>query len=585
MSVWRWYRARGWGARIALGLGGVVLAAVAGYVGGRSLLYVTAEKSAGAFVPESAQAVVRMRDLAGHWERIRRTPAWRTIRRRILRDVAVRRNLNGMLKGSGLPTLDDLEDERKVGFMTEQNLLRVAGRDVMASVQVGASWKAARYCGATRLGYGDYLLAPFANWVLPTERVGGQTCLRVRMGRQTIWAATVGAVAVASNDRTLLAQALERRGKPGAPRRPVEGRLELRESPLLADLARGCQPFLPFVKFEEAAAVAFSLDLAGTAVTLAADVEGPRPGAVAPPARLTGSIPAGASGFAVTPTGSEEVVRAIAQALARAGLVRKGGEGDFLAAFLPYIGQELSIVVGAEEYTNELEGVTARPSPTFALLIPSSRPREGVDAITALIKRIAGHQYNSRAQQFQEGDVEIQFWRMGGIPLKDFLTPCYAALKDAVIFGNNLEFVREVIQTAEERAGPIAEQAHYRAVLRKGQGHGLSADAPFAALFFPPMIYESMDGLLPQVAAWEVSKTLNTAKLRAEAAEELSRLGEPPTPKAIDDRYFALERNLRMDREGELRQRVAVLENLLWLAVQAKESEKGTAIAVVLELR
>src|SRR5262245_6736983 len=139
-AVWGWFRRRPWWAKTLIALAVVPSVAAALYVSVRSLQFAASEKDAGPYAPQKAQIVVRARDLEGHWERIQKSKAWLVLKRKVLRDPAVRRPLNGALKNAGLPTLDDLEDVRKASLYSEENLLLLAGRDALAALQVGDRW-------------------------------------------------------------------------------------------------------------------------------------------------------------------------------------------------------------------------------------------------------------------------------------------------------------------------------------------------------------------------------------------------------------------------------------------------------------
>ena len=151
MRVWSWIRARRWWWQLLIFLLGGPLLLVALYVAGRTVQYYTAEGDAGVFAPDSAQGVLRLRELERHVDRLEESYAWRTIQRKVLRDPALRPVLNDAMKGAGIPTLDDLEDVRQSHFYSKDNLLRAAGRDFLFAVRVGDSWTSARFCIVTTL--------------------------------------------------------------------------------------------------------------------------------------------------------------------------------------------------------------------------------------------------------------------------------------------------------------------------------------------------------------------------------------------------------------------------------------------------
>ncbi|HVE40627.1 MAG TPA: hypothetical protein VNM14_12100, partial [Planctomycetota bacterium] len=83
MNPWRWVRARRWWVQLLLAAVLLPVLLVLLYVAVRSLQYGSAEKDVGAYVPSTANVVVRARGLEQHAERIRESAGWRVLQRRI----------------------------------------------------------------------------------------------------------------------------------------------------------------------------------------------------------------------------------------------------------------------------------------------------------------------------------------------------------------------------------------------------------------------------------------------------------------------------------------------------------------------
>ncbi|HVR84627.1 MAG TPA: hypothetical protein VMU54_09970, partial [Planctomycetota bacterium] len=263
MNLWRWVRSRrGW-VQLLIAAAGLPLVLVLVYVGGRTLQYYGVEHDAGVYVPTGANLVLRARGLEEQLRRIKGSPAWRSLDRRLLHDAVLRRQLNDLLKGNGAPTLDDLEDERKPFARNQSRLIDVIGDDVIATLQVKEAIPKAPFCVIVRLRWLYYLATPFAGLLLPTETIDGQNCLVLRQGPQEIRVAFVGSLAIASSDRGLLSQALRRQGKEEESGRPVAGRVVFEGSSGLLSLRKALQDSgaMPYVSWPTAKGLSFSGDL------------------------------------------------------------------------------------------------------------------------------------------------------------------------------------------------------------------------------------------------------------------------------------------------------------------------------------
>src|SRR5688572_1762818 len=207
-----WYRHRGRGVKIALLAAGAFVGLGLLYVSSRSLQYAAASRTpAGIFVPDGAEIVVRVSNLSGRWSEVQETEFWKSFKRRLQKDPAIRESLNDILKASGAPSLDELEDRRWLDrnpMLQESSMRRFAGRDFVLSA-IGS-----KFCVATRVGLSDFILLP-ALQIFPgaagttrTEAAGIPV-----LKRGDLFIAIQGAIVVASNDPALLGSALKRKGK------------------------------------------------------------------------------------------------------------------------------------------------------------------------------------------------------------------------------------------------------------------------------------------------------------------------------------------------------------------------------------
>ncbi len=596
MKLWEWYRERPRWFRWALAVPAGLVALAGLYVVARALQYASAEGDAGLFRPSQANVTVRARGLEDHWKRIRGTGAWRAIDRRLLRDRALRQAINGALGEAGLPTLDDLEDVRKARLYSEDTLIRAAGRDAFLALRVGDSWKGASWCAATRLRLTDYLLAPLARWALPSEAIGGYSCLKVRQGGTDLFVSLQGSVAVVSGDRAFLAEALKGRGRREAPERPAVLRVDFGDSRALLNLRREIEDsgLFPFARVGSARGLEAWADIAGTAVFVEARLEGAAPVRSGPPPEAPARLAPGyASGFCLTSAGVRELY-AWLKTLAAEGTskdlreaIRTLGEAGFETGFLPLVEPGLGLILGSEAREGRLD-------PSVALVIPSRDPRAALEAMNAVIqsRHLAGSQAEARLESHRVGDVEMMAWTwpggllLGPVPFNDVLRPCYAALPDAVVLGNNEAFTRAVIERSAGRVEGLTEQGAYRRAIEKLRGYGMPADPPPSGAFlFLPSLRESLDGVLRILAVQMVYAARDDARLRAEIEADLRRQGRTASSEEIVQLFNEAMERRKQDQEDRLRRNLRALDAAEWAAAQVVPSEGGVSVRAVLEFR
>ncbi len=602
MRLWRWYRARRRGWRIAIALVAVPLGLALLYAAGRSLQYASAEKDPGLYVPSSANVVVRCRGLAGHGERIGRTLAWRALERRILRDRTVRRTANAELRQAGFPTLDDLEDSRKGYSDRWAQLIWVGGEDTAAAARVGAAWKGTPWVAAVRLPWSLYLAAPFGGLVLPTETVAGRTVLR----RSGLYVVFVGAIAIASNDRAFLEQALRRQGSAAAPERPVEARVEFGGSAALQDLRRmiAATGAFPHVRAESIRAISLSVDVVGKggeAVLVDAlfeEAEAANP--ETPPHAFSRLAPAGSSGLLVTQAGAQDLF-AWLKSLVRTGapdavsrnaqqaLDQLEGIGKFSANFLPLVEPGMAVITGTVMGSGKSEG---RVYPALALVLRTRDPAGAFQAMDGVIRRIAGNQAKNSTEHmgFQTrrvGDREMHLWRWPGmLQSNDFLMPCYAAAGDAFVLGNNEAFTEAVLRAAGGGTGILLEQAEHHKLRRRLKEYGFAEEAGLAGGFlFLRSFRESLDGFFNPVAEWMVDGKTPQAALRVEIERELALQGRSLPSKEVDALVRESLARKYADQEDLLRSNTRALDAVHFSAFESSAAAKGISFRWVMEFR
>jgi hypothetical protein len=591
MNPWRWVRARRWWVQLLVAALLLPLALIALYIAVRSLQYGSAEKDAGAYVPSTANVVLRARDLEKHAERIRESTAWRVVQRKILNDPVVRREVNELLKAEGAPSLDDLEDERKPFAKNIPRALHAIGADLVATLEVKASLSTAPFCAIARLRWLHFLATPFARLALKTETLGGETCLVLPMDRQELRIVFVGALAIVSNDRALLEQALRRKGREEGTERPIEARMVFEGSPGLLQIRKSLQQsgLFPYVKWESARGLALSADLREATVHVDATFDRAEPAhGTAPPLSVRSWAPLATSGLLVQNTGGADLIAwlrsvfppgakdAVSQNVQDA--LRTLEDGGLSTKVLPNLKDGLALLTGIDE----LEGSVV---PTVTLVLPTTDPQAAVDGLNALVRKIAGSWGDSKYFTSEPvGDTVAYSWSWPrGVKIADLASPTYAALKDMVVIGSNKAFVLSLIRTAGQGDG-FEQTSNYRKLRSRLKELGFSGEPTLAGGFlFPPQLREALSGSLVHVA--KLTTPINSAQLRAEVEAELRRQGRPLTDAEIVPAYNeAFERKIQ-EEEAALRRLIQPLDTVKWSAFEANATPQGVALRFVLEFR
>jgi hypothetical protein len=401
-----------------------------------------------------------------------------------------------------------------------------------------------------------------------------------------------GALAVASDDPALLAEALRKRGGRSSPKRPIEARIEFEGSAALDGLRRaiGDSGLLPFLKLGSAQSLALSADVGESAVFLDAAFDGAEPSrAGPPPAALARFVPGGSSGFALSCGGLPEVYAWLKSLAARATgtsageknlreMIKAFEEAGFEAQFLSRLDPGGALVLGSDER----EG---RVFPAFVLLQPSPDPAAAVQALAATIQRMAGSQAEARREMKPVGETEMHWWRIPALVYKDMFSPCYAAVPGALAFGNDPAFLESVIRTGAGRSGTLQESSGYRNVARRLGQYRLSMDSsPAGGLLFLPAFRQSLDGFLPHLAREIVYGLELDRKAVAEVNAELQTRDRPvPEQERVELCNRAVE-NVKEEKERLLRDSLGVLEALEWAALEATSGPQGVALRVAIEL-
>ena len=495
-----------------------------------------------------------------------------------------------MLKSSRLPTLDDLEDERNSDRYSVGLVMRAAGRDVAAALRVEDGRAPLRWAAFTRLRWSDYLLAPFAPLVLKSDEVAGRSVVRLRLEGADLLVAFEGRVALASNDREFLAQALRRSGTETSADRPLAARVDFGNAPALLEARRaiGDSGVLAQVRMETVRAIEASADLSETAILFDMSLEGAEPvreGATAPQA-FARLAPPDATGTFVSATGVQDVLDGLRSMLRPGSLdpqvalnLREAlaalDEAGFSSSFLPKFDPGMAIVIGSVERES-------RVYPAVAFILPAKDLQGAVDALSHVIMVRGGRMAETNFKSHPVGDATLWSFRWPeSAQLNDFFSPCFAALPDAFVFGNNFAFTEAILRGAGGEGGMTGLP------LKKLRECGIAPEPGLAGgVLLLPAIRESLDGPVPRIASYLVEQSMGPAAVfRAKLVAEKRQEGRVLTSKEEDDLFYDRVHKMEQDKEKELREALHALDFTKWFAFSLHPGPKGATLRVALEFR
>lgn len=596
-----WYSARRRTTKILLGAGAALASLVLLYVAARTAQYAAASRTpAGLFVPEDAEIVVRVADLAGRWRAARQTELWKSFTRRLQKDAAIRASLNEILAASGAPTLDQLEDRRWLDrnpMMNESSILRFGGRDlVFAST-------GEKFCVATRVGLGDFLLLPGLQ-LFP--RVAGAERALARgapvLKRGNLYIAIQGAVVVVSNDEPMLASALQRRGTPETPPGLVRASMKAQ---LLAEALRGFPlgALFAIADVEACRRIELDVEISGADLVVRAKAEGLRPRQPDPaPVDALRMIPANGLGACFTNVETApfwDWARRFGDRRRRGGSVldrfARDTFGDFVEILqsqnfgeevVPKLDGPVSVLFGASK------GDDGKTYAAVALCLRSSRPREAGEALQGVIDRATAKYKNEyKPADGEAGGVSYRSYRMDPDPfhVNNYLAVSYAVTGDAILLANNRDFLDDVLMGRANEGTMMAKQHHYEQAMRRLQELGMKrvmAPGATESLFlYGPALRQGLEGFYRAVASPIVDNPRNRALLVQELETSAAKEGRPLSTKEKDDVFEPIMQERIAKKELELRGYARILDYLKWVAFQAEASSDGMKLELAIELK
>ena len=598
-----WFSARRRVTKLLLGAAGLVLALAGLYVASRTVQYVGASRTpAGLFVPENADVVVRVADLAGRWNDVQKSDLWKNFTKGLRKDPGVRKSLNEILGELGAPTLDQLEDRRwleRNPLMQEASILRYAGRDLVLALNQD------KFCVATRIGPWEFLLLPAlqlfpqAIGSKPVQEAGAPV-----LKRGNLFISVQGAIVVVSNDGPMLASALQRRGKPES-------------TPGLARVTANTEPLRPILRgfplgalfaigdVEACRRIQLDIEIKGADLVFRAVAEGLSPRRSEPaPVETVGMIPANGIGAGVTNLEMApfwDWAQRIGDRRARGGSafdkIARESFGEYVEILasqrfpeemVPRLDGPVSLLFGASQ------GEDGKTYAAIALYARTSQPREAGEALQGIIDRATNNpdvKKRFKPNDEEAGGITFRSYRFDPDPfrLNNYMAICYAVTGDALIIANNRGFLEDALQCRANEERSMAVQHYYEQAIRRLQELGLKkvmAPGASASFFlYGPAIRQGLEGFYGTLASKIVDTPRNKTLLRQELETAAAKEGHPLKPAEVDDHVRRVLEERIHAKEEELRGQARILDFLKWVAFQAEPVNEGLKLEFAIELK
>ncbi len=611
--LWTWIRARRWWGKTLIAVPAALLAVVGLYVAARGLQYLAAGGDAREYVPAGANFSCGIKDLDGEWDRLDESAFWNSLEKGALKDRAFRARVNEALKEADLPTLDQLQDRRWQAAHPEyerSTVVRMAGRDVAAGLRVSDDFGKAKFLVATKVRFGDYLLLPFAGMAAglagaKKDVVAGRSCLKVRSGKREIFVVIEDAYVIASDDRGLLTDGLRKKGKKPKLARPLWIRADFTTSAALAKWRNKFRGFplgaaTSFMKSETARTMEVEAGVQGSALLADVRLDGVTVVEGAADPAFASYAPGDGSLYQVSSAGMSDLygwLRSLADPDPKAkgfdkfvqeqakGAVKELDSGGFETDFLSRVGAPMALVMGSEV------GFRDATYTTIAFVMRSSNAREAVERLRGVLQRILKN-FEGFGTELRGGGTITYFNRKTGLEGQDdYLRPVMAEQGEAVILGNNLQFVRRVLDAGAGEIARLPDSAACRQARQRMKeagfevpGSGGDASGGFVV---PPVLRQGLLGHLPNFSKDAVDTAHPRAQLRTEIEAELRKEGKDPTRMKDEVARIWNERHERLIEEERAKMEASLtsLNYAKWLAFGARAQGDRVTLRFMMEAR
>jgi hypothetical protein len=594
------------------------------YTGVRGAQYVVGAVPAVDRLPADPDVVFVLPDLETTLERWRASPAWESITQRLLKEPAARRAINEALAARGLPTLDQLDDERFLRSdagktFSPENLMSLFGRDAAVALR-GSESGGGRLFAATRLSFGQFWAAPLVR--LAPGLVGASrdaSGLRIdRPDGGALWVRFEAGLALASNDPALLAEACDdaRRYRPETPPDAsipfVEVRLRSASAAREFDRLVHHFPMGIFAHFVDASAcrtARFRLEPKGSLLAGEIELIGARAPDGDAAAALLDHVPEGTEQegtFSVQPTAAtgRELWAWLSGAVAP-----RAAPGSAM----DWAGSDLAYTVGlARDHGFERKVLPLLDGPSLILFghQPAAHPDalgqhmlagavifQCSDAaaaeaqIDAVLEEIIQDKFVDKGALTREafGGATLRLVRskVKYEPL-NFVTPCFARVGDTVVVATHDRLLRRILSAAEGTVGRFLPSGRWRGYQKSlapaGLEEALAPGAVSAGVINLDLFRRSTLVFAGPLAVFQEETAERRSQIRAQIEAEDRRRGLRRGAEQITDEVKLAIKERIARRADALREGLGVLQWLGTAALRAEPTAEGLKVRWALQL-
>ena len=602
--------------KIGAAIAGVLPALLLLYTGVRAIQYAAAGTPAASRLPADADFVVVAPNFADTYERWSKTGAWDSIQKHVLKDPYVKESVNASLTEAGLPTLDQLDDDRFLqsdeGKMFDPDrLLDLFGRDVAFAAREDG-----RFVVVTRLSFGQFWAAPFASLAPGVE--SDDAGLKIDRGNgRSVWVTFDGDLALIADDPGVLDSALR-----GGYAVKSEATV-----PILAEVRfrtpAAVEPFHQFIHsfpigifghfsdIQGATGARLTFDMEGAAVKGSVEVIGGRSIAgEGDPLRMLPLVPEGTKEhgtFYVQPTLArgrplwdwlKQTVLGTA-----AGPVLDWAKGDlaftialatefgFDAEVLPLLDGPSLIAFG--HVPTKHPRAYGEPMLVGAVMFHSSRAEEAESRIDAILDKIVNSEEWKEKQalirRIQERDSVMRV--MGTDAVYEsfyFVSPCFTRIGDTIVIATNDEFLRDIIGAAAGARPRFTESGwwpEFRGELEKaGLGDALEPGAVSSGVVHLDIFRASSLVFIAPMVEFHEKTGENMTRIRNRLRDTYRRQGIPITEDQLTQEVMAEIARRVASASDEVRRRIDVLRWYGTLGVRAEPTADGVRVRWAMQL-
>lgn len=584
----------------------------------RAIQYAAADGVAASRIPAAADVVVVAPGFEETFARWRATGAWEAIQHRILKDPHVREIVNASLVENGLPTLDQLDDDRFLSsdegrMFDPDRLLAYFGRDVAFGARDDG-----RFVVVTKMSFGQFWAAPFASWAPGVESDAAGIKIDRGDGR-FLWVAFDGDLALIADDPEWLGAAMAGGYSPPESDKPVPVRAEVQfRSP---DTVKAFDEFIHsfpigifghFGDVKGATGARMTIGMEGASLRGTVELIGGRLiSGEGEPLEMLSRVPEGnqqLGTFYVQPTLARgrvlwDWLKQSVLSPDEASYVIQWASGDlrftiklatefgFDTDVLPLLDGPSLIAFGHAPTT--LPSAYGQPMLVGAVLFRSSRAEEAERKIEGILDKIVAdaewQKKGALIRRIQERESVLRV--MGTNAAYDyfhFVSPCFTRIGDVIVIATHDGYLRDIVAAAAGARPRFTESGWWptfrQGLDQAGLGDVLEPGAVSSGVVHLDLFRRSTLVFIAPMVEFPLRGTRAQTELNNRIRETWRREGRAFTDEQVRTEVEA-ETARRVARAAdEVRRQVEVLKWCGTLGVRAEPTDEGVLMRWALQL-